>query len=30
VGWMPAGAWTDVDKYFSIQAFTFAGPPSKS
>jgi dimethylhistidine N-methyltransferase len=25
VGWMPAGAWTDADKYFSIQAFTFAG-----
>lgn len=27
VGWMPAGAWTDPDKYFSIQAFTFAGEP---
>lgn len=25
VGWMPAGAWTDPDKYFSIQAFTYAG-----
>jgi dimethylhistidine N-methyltransferase len=22
VGWMPAGVWTDPDKYFSIQAFT--------
>jgi dimethylhistidine N-methyltransferase len=30
VGWMPAGAWTDADKYFSIQAFTFAGEPAKS
>jgi dimethylhistidine N-methyltransferase len=30
VGWMPAGAWTDPDKYFSIQAFTFAGEPPKS
>jgi dimethylhistidine N-methyltransferase len=30
VGWMPAGAWTDGDKYFSIQAFTFAGEPAKS
>jgi dimethylhistidine N-methyltransferase len=29
VGWMPAGAWTDADKYFSIQAFTFAGEPTK-
>ncbi len=29
VGWMPAGAWTDADKYFSIQAFTYAGEPSK-
>ena len=27
VGWMPAGVWTDADKYFSIQAFTFAGEP---
>jgi dimethylhistidine N-methyltransferase len=25
VGWMPAGSWTDADKYFSIQAFTFTG-----
>jgi len=25
VGWEPAGAWTDKRKYFSIQAFTFAG-----
>ena len=25
VGWMPAGVWTDSDKYFSIQAFTLAG-----
>jgi dimethylhistidine N-methyltransferase len=24
VGWMPAGAWTDKRKYFSIQAFTLA------
>jgi dimethylhistidine N-methyltransferase len=32
VGWMPAGVWTDPDKYFSIQAFTFAGeaPTPKS
>ena len=22
VGWLPVGAWTDADKYFSIQAFT--------
>jgi dimethylhistidine N-methyltransferase len=27
VGWMPAGVWTDVDKYFSIQAFTLADEP---
>lgn len=27
VGWMPAGVWTDPDKYFSIQAFTLAGDP---
>ncbi len=26
VGWMAAGVWTDPDKYFSIQAFTLAGP----
>jgi dimethylhistidine N-methyltransferase len=25
VGWMPAGSWTDADKYFSIQAFAFTG-----
>jgi dimethylhistidine N-methyltransferase len=25
VGWLPAGSWTDADKYFSIQAFTLAG-----
>ena len=25
VGWLPAGAWTDSRKYFSIQAFTLAG-----
>src|SRR5262245_58535032 len=25
VGWLPARAWTDSQKYFSIQAFTFAG-----
>jgi L-histidine Nalpha-methyltransferase len=25
VGWLPAGAWTDADKYFSIQAFVLAG-----
>ena len=25
VGWLPAGAWTDARKYFSIQAFTLAG-----
>jgi dimethylhistidine N-methyltransferase len=24
-GWLPAGAWTDSRKYFSIQAFTLAG-----
>ena len=22
VGWEPAGAWTDANNYFSIQAFT--------
>jgi L-histidine Nalpha-methyltransferase len=25
VGWLPAAAWTDDKKYFSIQAFTCAG-----
>ncbi|HXX07195.1 MAG TPA: L-histidine N(alpha)-methyltransferase [Pseudolabrys sp.] len=25
VGWLSAGAWIDAPKYFSIQAFTFAG-----
>ena len=25
VGWLSAGAWIDERKYFSIQAFTFAG-----
>jgi dimethylhistidine N-methyltransferase len=25
VGWMPAGSWTDADRYFSIQAFTLTG-----
>ncbi|HMF20880.1 MAG TPA: L-histidine N(alpha)-methyltransferase [Pseudolabrys sp.] len=25
VGWLPAGAWIDARRYFSIQAFTFAG-----
>jgi uncharacterized SAM-dependent methyltransferase len=25
VGWIPAGAWADSHKYFSIQAFTLAG-----
>ncbi len=25
VGWIPAGAWADSHRYFSIQAFTFAG-----
>jgi dimethylhistidine N-methyltransferase len=25
VGWVPAGVWTDKRKYFSIQAFKFAG-----
>lgn len=25
VGWVPIGAWTDSRKYFSIQAFKFAG-----
>ena len=25
VGWLPAGAWIDAHKYFSIQAFTFVG-----
>ena len=25
VGWLPTGSWTDADKYFSIQAFAFAG-----
>jgi dimethylhistidine N-methyltransferase len=29
VGWMPAGVWTDEDKYFSLQAFTFAGETPK-
>jgi dimethylhistidine N-methyltransferase len=24
VGWVPAGVWTDKDKFFSIQAFTLA------
>lgn len=28
VGWMPAGVWTDPDKYFSIQAFTLTGKPA--
>ncbi len=28
VGWMPAGVWTDADKYFSIQAFTLTGKPA--
>jgi dimethylhistidine N-methyltransferase len=27
VGWVPAGVWTDANKYFSIQAFTLAGTP---
>jgi dimethylhistidine N-methyltransferase len=27
VGWLPVGLWTDASKYFSIQAFTFAGKP---
>jgi dimethylhistidine N-methyltransferase len=30
VGWSPAGVWTDEKKYFSIQAFTFAGEAGKS
>jgi len=25
VGWLPAGSWADARKYFSIQAFTYAG-----
>jgi dimethylhistidine N-methyltransferase len=25
VGWLPAGAWIDANRYFSIQAFRFAG-----
>jgi len=25
VGWLPAGAWIDAHRYFSIQAFRFAG-----
>ena len=25
VGWLPAGSWSDARKYFSIQAFTYAG-----
>jgi dimethylhistidine N-methyltransferase len=29
VGWAPAGVWTDENKYFSIQAFTFAGNTAK-
>ena len=29
VGWTPAGVWTDEKKYFSIQAFTFAGDAGK-
>jgi dimethylhistidine N-methyltransferase len=24
VGWLPAGSWTDAEKYFSIQAFTLS------
>ena len=28
VGWMPAGVWTDPDKYFSIQAFTLTDKPA--
>ncbi len=27
VGWLPAGVWTDPDKYFSIQAFRLTGAP---
>jgi dimethylhistidine N-methyltransferase len=27
VGWMPAAAWTDPRKYFSIQAFTLSNEP---
>jgi dimethylhistidine N-methyltransferase len=26
VGWTPSGVWKDEKKYFSIQAFTLAGP----
>jgi dimethylhistidine N-methyltransferase len=26
VGWLPAGVWSDANKYFSIQAFTLVGP----
>jgi dimethylhistidine N-methyltransferase len=26
VGWTPSGVWMDEKKYFSIQAFTLAGP----
>ena len=29
VGWLPAGVWTDADKYFSIQAFTLADEPPR-
>jgi len=29
VGWIPAGAWTDPDKYFSIQAFRFGDTPAR-
>lgn len=28
VGWLPVGAWTDPDKYFSIQAFKLADEPA--
>ncbi len=28
VGWMPAGVWTDPQKYFSIQAFTLSNEPA--
>ncbi len=28
VGWLPAAAWTDPRKYFSIQAFTLAEEPA--
>ncbi|MDP2410963.1 MAG: L-histidine N(alpha)-methyltransferase [Pseudolabrys sp.] len=30
VGWLPVGAWTDPDKYFSIQAFKLGEPAPRA